>query len=64
MFDIYAYDENGNFIEVAVSGCPADQYKAKALQLVCIEGYGSVKVVDQFDGVIVYTLGYQQTAIN
>ena len=57
MFDIYAYDENGEFVEIAVRDCPAAEFKMRAMRLVCDEGYGAVKVVEQADGVIVYTIG-------
>jgi len=57
LFDIYAYDENGEFVEIAVRDCPAAEFKMRAMRLVCDEGYGAVKVVEQADGVIVYTIG-------
>lgn len=53
MFDVYKYDENDEFVDM-VPDVKGSFYKAVANQLVS-EGY-SIKVVDQRDGVIVYTL--------
>ena len=53
MFDVYVYNELGEFVDT-IHDIAKDRYKALAMKLVA-EDF-SVKVVDQSDGVVVYTL--------
>lgn len=55
MFDLYIYDSYGDFIEM-IPDVTGDRYAKVAMNL-SNEGF-SVKVVDQADGVVVYTSDY------
>lgn len=55
MFDLYIYDSYGDFIEM-IPDVSRDRWVKVAMNL-SHEGF-SVKVIDQADGVVVYTVGY------
>lgn len=56
MYDIYLYDtDTGNYVGIIATNVEEAYYKVVALKY-HVKGY-AVKVVDTFDGVVVYTLG-------
>lgn len=56
LFDIYGYDRDSGELMFVEEGIEAPEWQKFARDLHFGEGF-DIKVVDQFDGVVVYTLG-------
>ena len=56
LFSLYTYDPDTGEVAGILKDLTEDLYPVKAMEAFCGEGY-PVKVVDQFDGCLVYTLG-------